>query len=228
MGKQKDLKFVGRIGNVIYYERNGGFYTRSAPSKMRQTKATKAASSNFAMASGVSRVLRSLLEPAIPFPKDKNMQNRFRGALMKWRQLQTVEQLTPITGLPYIQGFQFNAATAVPERWKVSLTVNQQIGEMLHLHIPAFIPKEKIAAPAWTSRADCTVVAASCNLNTIANGNCVQTFSIPYDAEPVPAQDIPLHIATPAGSLVVIAVSLTYFVSKKGKQVPTGQTAFMP
>jgi hypothetical protein len=26
----------------------------------------------------------------------------------------------------------------------------------------------------------------------------------------------------------VIAVSLTYFVSKKGKQVPTGQTAFMP
>jgi len=44
----------------------------------------------------------------------------------------------------------------------------------------------------------------------------------------VPAQNIQLPIAMPAGSLVVVAVSLTYFVSKKGKHVPTDQVAFMP
>jgi len=44
----------------------------------------------------------------------------------------------------------------------------------------------------------------------------------------VPAQNILLPIAMPLGSLVVVAVSLTYFVSKKGKHVPTDQVAFMP
>ena len=93
MGKQKDQKFVGRIGNVIYYQRNGEFYTRSTPSTMQQTKATKKASSNFGLASQVSRVLRNLLEPAIPFSKDKRMQNRFRGALMKSLQQRATQQM---------------------------------------------------------------------------------------------------------------------------------------
>jgi len=44
----------------------------------------------------------------------------------------------------------------------------------------------------------------------------------------VPAQNILLPIAMPLSSLVVVAVSLTYFVSKKGKHVPTDQVAFMP
>jgi hypothetical protein len=44
----------------------------------------------------------------------------------------------------------------------------------------------------------------------------------------MPAQNIQLPVAMPAGSLVVVAVSLTYFVSKKGKQVPTENSAFMP
>jgi hypothetical protein len=100
---------------------------------------------------------------------------------------------------------------------------------MLQLHIPAFIPKEKIAAPAWTNRVDCTVVTASCTLkNSLTNGNSVHAFSIPFNNTKMPTQNIQLPVAMPAGSLVVVAVALTYFVSKKGKHVPTDQVAFMP
>jgi hypothetical protein len=229
MGKQKDLKYVGRDGNVIYYKLNGGYYTRIAPGKIKQTAATKIRSSNFAIAAGANRILRSLLQPAIPFPKDKKMQNRFGGAIMKWLQLKTPEQLEPATNLPYLQDFQFNEATSIRERWKVPLTVNKQMGDVLQLHIPAFIPKEKIAAPAWTNRIECTIAAASCNLkNSLTNGNSLQAFTIPYNDTLVPAQNIQLPVPLPAGSLVIVAVSLTYFVSKKRRQVPTGNIAFMP
>ena len=229
MGKQNDQTYVGRIGNTIYYELNGGFYTRAVPAKVRQTKATKICSKNFAVAAGANRVLRSLLQPAIPFPKDKKMQNRFGGAIMKWLQLKTPEQLEPATNLPYLQDFQFNEATSIRERWKVPLTVNKQMGDVLQLHIPAFIPKEKIAAPAWTNGIECTIAAASCNLkNSLTNGNSVQAFTIPYNDTLVPAQNIQLPVRMPAGSLVVVAVSLTYFVSKKRRQVATDNIAFMP
>jgi hypothetical protein len=229
MGKQKDLKYVGRVKNIIYYELNGGYYTRIAPGRIKQTPATKIRSSNFAIAAGANRVLRSLLLPALPFPKDKKMQNRFGGAIMKWLQLQTPEQLEPATSLPYLQDFQFNEATSIPERWKVAITVTKQPGDVLQVHIPAFIPKEKMAAPAWTNRVECTLAAASCNLkNRLANGNSIQAFTIPYNDTPVPEQNIQMAVPMPAGSLVIVAVSLTCFVSKKRKQVATGNIAFMP
>ena len=229
MGKQKDQKFVGRIGNVIYYQRNGGFYTRSVPSRMPQTKATKKASSNFGVASQVSRVLRNLLEAAIPFPKDKKMQNRYRGAVMKWLQQKAILQLEPAINLPYIQDFQFNEASSLQELWKVSLSVNQPGGDVLELLIPAFIPKEKISAPAWTNRVECTVVAASCSLqNIVTNAKDTHSFSIRYNEEPIAAQNIRFTVDMRAGSLVVVAVSLTYFVSKNRGQVPTDKIAFMP
>jgi hypothetical protein len=229
MGKQRDLKYVGRDGNVIYYQLNGGYYTRMAPGSIKQTAATKIRSSNFAIAAGANRVLRSLLLPVIPFPKDKKMQNRFGGAIMKWLQLQTPEQLEPASSLPYLHDFQFNEVTSIQERWKVSLTVNKQAGDVLQLHIPAFIPKEKIAAPAWTNRVECIIAAASCDLkNSVGNGNSLHAITIPYNDTPLPVQNIELPVPMPAGSLVVVAVSLTYFVSKKSKQVATDNIAFMP
>lgn len=229
MGKQKDMKYVGRSGNVIYYELNGGYYIRKAPGKIKQTAATKIRSSNFAIAARANRVLRSLLQPVIPNPKDKKMQNRFGGAIMRWLQLQTPDQLEQADNLPYLGHFQFNDATSIPERWKVPLTVNKQIGDVLQLHIPAFIPKEKISAPAWTNRIEGTIVAASCNLkNSLSNGNSVQAFSIPYNNTWVPVQNIQLPVPMPVGSLVIVAVSLTYIVSKKRRQVPTDNIAFRP
>jgi hypothetical protein len=229
MGKQTNLKYVGRDGNVIYYQLNGGYYMRMAPGSIKQTAATKIRSSNFAIAAGANRVLRSLLLLIIPFPKDKKMQNRFGGAIMKWLQLQTPEQLEPAPRLPYLSDFQFNEATSIRERWKVPLTVNKQAGDVLQLHIPAFIPKEKIAAPAWTNRVECTIAAASCDLkNSLGNGNSIHAFTIPYNDTPVPGQNIQLTIPMPAGSLVLVAVSLTYFVSKKSKQVATDNIAFIP
>lgn len=229
MAKQGTQHYIGRIGNIIYYELNGGYYKRAAPGKVKQTKATKMRSSNFSIAAGANRVLRSLLLPALPFPKDKKMQNRFGGAIMKWLQCQTLEELKPSANLPYIHDFQFNEATSLRERWKIPLSVTREASDVLQLHLPAFIPVEKLAAPAWTHVVECTIAAASCTLkNSIPNGNCLNAFSIPYNDTEIPAQIINLPIVMPPGSLVMVAVSLTCIVSKKRSKVPTNNIAFMP
>ena len=147
---------------------------------------------------------------------------------MKWLQFQTPEQLQPATALPYVNNFQFNDATSVSERWKVALTATIEDG-MLQLQIPAFIPTEKMAAPAWTKHVECTVAAASCNCkDSIGNGSSVHVFTIPYNKRENAAQTIQLPVAMPPGSLVVAAVSLTYYVTKNGKQMATDNVAFMP
>jgi hypothetical protein len=229
MAKQKGMYYVGRKGNVLYYELNGGYYQRSAPVSVKQTAATKVRISNFAIAVGASRVLRNQLLPILPFPKDKKMQNSFGGAIMKWLKLEPLQQLQPADNLSFIQGFRFNSKSNMAERWKVKLTVTK-VGEgLLQFHIPAFIPSEKITEPAWTRTIECTIAAASCNLkNKLANGNCVHAFAIPYNNVVLPQQTINLPVAMPGGSLVVTTVSLTYIVSKKGSQVPTDNIAFMP
>ena len=229
MAKQRAQYRVGREGNVIFYKLNGDYYLRTVPARVRQTKATKLRSSNFSIAVGAASVLRKLLEPAIPFPKDKKMQNSFGGAIMKWLKQETQKQLKPGVDLPYIQGFQFNEKTELRSRWKVTLAVTKIADNLIQLHIPAFIPADKIQAPAWTHTVECTIAAAACTLqNTITNGNTTNAFSIPYNSTEIPAQTIDLPLSMPPGSLVVVVVSLTCIVSKKNKLVPTDNIAFMP
>jgi hypothetical protein len=64
--------------------------------------------------------------------------------------------------------------------------------------------------------------------NKVATGSSVHAFTIPYDDIEIPAQNIQLPFPTPAGSLVMVAVSLTYYVFNKRELAPTNQVAFMP
>ena len=229
MGKQHAQYRVGREGNVIYYELNGGYYARSVPAKVKQTKATKIRSSNFAVAVRTSRLLRCLLKDALPFPKDKLMQNRLNGAIMNWLKLQTPAHLQPAANLPFIHDFQFNPSTSVKERLQVPVIVSKIGSNTLQVYMPAFDTRQQLKAPAWTNKVTVTIAAASCLLtSSVTNGNDVNTFTIPYCEAYTPEHTIDLSLPMPPGSLVVVAVSLAFFISKKGKEIPTDKTAFMP
>lgn len=52
MGKQVSIiKFTGHVGNLIGYRRNGEYFSRSAPEKVRRTAATRRAARAFGVAS---------------------------------------------------------------------------------------------------------------------------------------------------------------------------------
>lgn len=229
MAQQANQYDNGRQGNPIYYKLNEGYFIRSVPVVVKQTAATKIQNSNFEIASKAGRMFRYLLEPAIPFSKDKKMQNRFAGTFMKWLQLNTLVQLQPATNLPFVQNFQFNDACSLIEKCKIPLRVIAVNNGMLQLHFPAFIPVKSFAAPAHTNSINFVITTASCTLQSgEENGSFTRQFMIPYLTTAIPEQIIKLPIAMHRGSLIIVAVSLQYNIGKNGNFKPSANKAFLP
>ncbi len=170
--------------------------------------------------------LRKGLEPILPFPKDRTMQCRFAGALMKWLGTESIEDLLPQTSIPFITGFSFNDLSSIAERWKLSFAISQVSPTVLQLRIPAFVPKEVIAAPAYTVSITCSISATSCWLNdSMEHGSYHIKFDIPYDNSVIPEQVIDLLIPAAQGTLSITAMSFVYHLST-GR--PVSNKAFMP
>src|SRR5258708_30609584 len=99
--------FIGRIGNVIHYKMDGKLYTRAAPRKYKQTKATKAKSREFGMASTIGKVIRENLQSVIFGTDDRKMQTRLVGEIYKWLQVAR-HQPASIETQPNFVSFQFS------------------------------------------------------------------------------------------------------------------------
>ena len=154
------------------------------------------------------------------------MQIRFSGAIARWLALNDTGSLPPQTGLSFINGFSFNEATGITERWKLPLTVTKMDDQLLQLYIPSFIPTQAITAPAHTAMIECRIIAASCNLQSpSAQGSFSTILSIPYTGVPIPGLLLPMALPAAAGYLVVTVVSFTYQLQNGKKE---HRPAFMP
>jgi len=226
MAIQKSTFISGKLGNIIFYQRDGKFFARAAPDKVKQTTATKTRSRNFGIASSAGKTLRKLLMPSLPFPKNKNMQSRFSGAIAKWLRLNNVKDLKAATRLPFLTNFNFNEKTGIGERWKLSITVTQPAANRIEIRIPAYSPAKKIAAPAYTTSVICTITAAACRLKDgVALGSFTETINIPYNNDLVNARVLSKPVPTNKGALLIVAASFTYILS--GRKI-NSNIAFMP
>lgn len=220
MATQLNQRFIGRIGNLIYYEWNGGYYIRTVPERVNQHPASKPASSNLAIASNLGKRLRMLLQPVLPAKKTRDLQNRLAGGIMRWLNQQQGQPVSPGGELTCLQHFLFNEATSISARWKIKLPVNRS-GNILQLHLPAFVPKDCISAPAHTTLVECSISAAACLLQKDgAMSAYTYKMDIPYNAVGIAAQTIDLPVDIAVGSWVVVAVALTYITEKKGALYP--------
>jgi hypothetical protein len=142
------------------------------------------------------------------------MQIGFSGAIAKWMQQQSPGNIAPVTGMPFVNNFSFNKHTSIAERWKIPFTVAQATKQGVEWQIPSFIPTEKISAPVHTVAVMCTAAAACCRL---ADGQLTSSdsagFSIPYNDTQQQPTTIALHASTTTGTLLLMAVSLTYVLS---------------
>lgn len=226
MALQMEIYIKGRQGNTIFYKRSGTWISRSAPAKVKQTAAMKTRSSNFGLASAAGRQLRRQLETVLPFPRDKNMQNRFSGAIALWLKLQKKSSIAPDSDIPELSGFNFNENTSIAERFRIACTLSGNAGQPLQLHIPAFLPAKAITAPAHTSKVLFSIAAAVCKPGS-DDWEDAGTFSfeVPYNNDPVAEQLISLPVNTNAGQLVVTAMCIRYQLST-AKAVTN--PAFMP
>jgi hypothetical protein len=228
MPSQIDVQITGRIQNLIFYKRGDKYYARTAPGKVKQTKATKKRATEFGKASRIGKCLRQQLVPAIPFPSDNKMQTRLVSALFQWLR-SGYDAAKPNDEVPFVSNFPFTEGYSIRERWRVPLQVAKVNEGELQLTIPAFVPAKSLSAPARTVTVKCHIAATACSVahGTTTGGFCT-SLHFDFNKEKVPEQVVSLPLPASAGNLVVTAISLEYNLVKNGQIQKTANKAFMP
>jgi len=124
MAEQNKLfPFVGKLGNVIGYQRNGKYFLRSMPEKVHQTRATRRASERFGIASRKAALIRSAFCDDLDMQGDKTYINSLNSALMTYAQY----------NIAALTGFRFNPGAGIDKFFEI-MPVLADDGT---LHIPA-------------------------------------------------------------------------------------------
>jgi hypothetical protein len=221
-----DVGFSGRIGNLIYYKMRGKTYVRVAPSRVRQTKATKAKATVFGLASSVGKSIREQLFSVIPFPSDHKMQVRLVSALVQWLNSWGGKSLD----LSFIKEFDFiEKYRKVRNRWKSPFKVNIPSTGLVEIKIPALLPEEAIEFPTGAVAVVCRIATGVCDVesgNSLGSSSTEMIFE--FNNTKVDAQTISMKLPTPKGSLIVTGMSLTYRMHNRGYEVDYSVKSFMP
>jgi hypothetical protein len=216
----------GKVGDFVSCLRGGKYYLRSLPEYVTQTAASQVSSNRFGNAATIGARFRHCLAPALLFPKDKPMQNRFQGAIAKWFKKSNEPDTSPTTAISDIRSFLFNQCYSVADRWQVNFTFTQPSANEIELHIPEFAPAVSIDAPIRTSSIKCTIAAACMRLSDAeAIGHDHFSMVINHDQTMIPEQSKLLSVATEKGCLVIVAAAMTYQLSNGESDK---RPAFMP
>ncbi len=218
MAKQKNLTFVGTTGNLIFYKRFGGYYVRTKPETVKQTAATKACSGKFGNAVRMAKAFRSGLQTLFDFGLNKAAILKFNNAIYTY----LLSEKPANEELPFITGFEFNEQSLLKERLKITVSVNRNVAGDIQLVLPAFVPGQKIVAPAYTRNVQLKLAAAVCNMKTQTLSNCWHyEWNILYDDNLFPPQVISLPFKLNDDEIIVVGCSLRYEAMHKGiiKQV---------
>jgi len=215
MAVQTEIYLNGKLNNLIFYTAGGKKLVRSSPSNVKQSINTVTRSRNFGIAAMAGRILRSRLEPVIPFPKDRAIQILFSGAIARWLGLSDATSLPPQTPAA-LNGFSFNSKITFTNRCKIPFSISNNTGE-LQISIPEFIPAEAFAAPAGTQQVQLSFSLAGCGLLQPGSGNgAMKQLVLPYDHQLQPAQTLTLPALTGRGTLLVL-VAAVRFMNEQGK-----------
>ena len=91
--------------------------------------------------------------------------------------------------LSYIGNFDFNTDSVIHNKFRVPLKLKTNAEEQLVLQVPAFVPKEKISAPAYTKTVNAHIIVSTCSMNSLSMVNSFQTaLSIAYNNDTIQAQ----------------------------------------
>lgn len=229
MATQTNIKLRCTVGNIIYYERKGGFFMRSKPMSNKQTKATKQAASFFGLAQTAAGNIRSALSGVLVNHKIFDKKNELAQPINQWMLTGALSNSSKQNDLAFISGYEFNSKSALAERWKVTCSVERNTGNTLLLNIPAYRATQKMQAPAGTKNVTICIAACSCNIKSKQLTGMYSTQqTIAYINNNIPAQQIALPVQTARGNLTIVFITLRYTVIKNGKQQIVQEQAWVP
>jgi hypothetical protein len=217
MATQENTRLEGSIGNIIFYKFRGGYYMRSKPVNVTRNDASVKSAQNFGKASRICRQIREMIEPINPAASDKRAIYRFTGALNKminWKEKNKLG-ITRLLGiLPLITGFQFNDQADIPLAIKPVVTFPAS-GRM-EIQLMPFVSADGLYAPYNTEHIIFKIVITTTNMSELKTTRTdIPEIKIPYNHETFSPESISLPVITDQDSLILIVLTIEYFVNTK-------------
>ncbi len=210
MAKLINGHISGKLGDRIYYQRNGKSYVRSMPFNKRSV--LKVENLEFGKASRIARAIRNLLLPAIPNPTDKSMHQRLLSAVLQWlRSKNLCESLTLLNGFEFSNRTEpFRAICRVPIRMAIPAK------DYVQINIPSFDPIKAIEAPGYTGHVIFRIAMGVCDITTGSLVWCT-AFSrlFPYNTTKLAEERLTMNMPTSDGNLVLAAASVEFVPAKR-------------
>jgi len=221
--------YIGRIGNVIHYKMGDKFYTRSAPKKFKQTKATKAKSIEFGMASTIGKVIRQALQPIIFETDDRKMHTRLVGRIYSWLQTARHNTASALTQ-PDLKFFKFTTGNpSLSARWEIVLKKSIPSPGQIQISIPSFIPSSVFRSPKSASSVTCRIASVVIDVEKKEEiGRALDEISYTLDEHKVASRKIIQELPMPPGSLLITGLCVQYFTVRHHQKLPTTDKLYRP
>jgi hypothetical protein len=221
MGRQRGVKMVGTIGNVIFYNYLGEYCMRTKPASVKRTESSIHAGLNFGKACRIAKQVRSQLATINPSKSDIRMIYRFNGVLNKfitWKEKIDKADLKVPRVLPYIQDFQFNEEGDLSSMRSIKAIMNPAGSDERALEFAPFTPDRDLFAPGQTDHIFFKSKLIRINLaDTETNLLAESETEIHYSDTIFQPAAIRIPDSLKPGDLVILILAIQYMVNRKGE-----------
>jgi hypothetical protein len=214
MGKFDGKHLTGLVGPVVNRRgRNGVTIIQTAPRKFKQTKATKQASTLFALGSTLACAVRTDLRAIIRNNYDGDMINRFskpvREVIRQCYDKETKKFNFTEDSFSRLTGAEFNIRSTLINSLWVSAEMSLD-GNSVKINLPEIKIGEQLKFPV---RANVCVLTVAVTLIALEPGlrtyPLLQTIEISSEQQILPVQEFTFEV--PDGCLCVAGIGLEYF-----------------
>jgi hypothetical protein len=219
MGRQRDSKLVGTVGNIIFYNRQGEYLMRAKPVSVRRTKASVNSGFNFGKASKISAQIRNQVASINPCKSDIRVLYRLTAAMnrfLSWKEKKDADSATMPDKLPFIYGFQFNDQADLTDITAIRVSVKSAAPGMMEINLAPFIPSQTLHAPTNTNRILFKMLFLGVNLSGVETELLGKAeIEVPFSDKIFQPPVIAIPTSLKSGNLSMTVMVAQYFVNKK-------------
>ena len=226
MALQHTIFVRGKVGPVIFYERDGIGYARAAPQKVRQTKATKESAQLFGKAARIAKVLRRNTSDVCSTSISRKAMIRLNQAVQAWLMGQNT---APQNEIHRVTDFEFNLEKELTSTLKCNITAGFTGEGEVNVTIPALQLLKDVKAPVDTKTIHFHVFVNTCRVSDhTPTGEDYCEIRTPFQEGTVPEQKVSLSFDASEGCMTVVIVALQFTTGKHFSALPMDRTEWLP
>ena len=209
----------GAVANLVFRNLGGRQIVQSHPGKLKQTKATKASSSEFQQCSTWTKELRTGLYPFLVGLTDSYMYRRLTGqfynALLRNTHLPKGGRTPLNADMKDLEGFEFNTHSPFKDYFTPQITTVLDPQRQLHITVPELDPKSQMVFPPQANDAELVVAVYATNFKDPTKA-VEAFFTLPVQKEAaLPHETEWTSPPIPENYFIVVTAKLLFYTSNK-------------